>query len=286
LSDPVAATSCGILAHPNVEGPDVLVEDPAPLLELFARDREVHPYGIADVEQLWEVSRWWQDGEAAVGAMDLPGSPLQVLYAVSARDPEGTLGLLDRLDRAGHLPERFIVTGPRGLADRLATRRDPRWSKHYEKMALRDPGRLPDAEPAVAVLDRTHLPALERLYADDPTAGDFFHPALLDTGCYLGILEDGEVLASAGIHVLDRHNGVAALGNVATRADRRGQGLGRLVTATLCHRLLTEVEVIGLNVSVGNHAAHALYGRLGFVSVLPYEEAELGAGRSADPPRR
>jgi ribosomal protein S18 acetylase RimI-like enzyme len=252
------------------------VEDPASLLELFGRDREVHPYGIADVEQLWERSRWWRDDDAAVGVMDLPGSPVPVVYAVSARDPAGTLDLLDRLDATGALSRRFVITGPRGLADRLSSRHAVRWSRWYAKLALRHPELLPPPSDEVVVLDRSHLVALQGLYGTDPDAGDFFHPALLDTGFYLGILRDGTVLASAGIHVIDRRNGVAAIGNVATHPDHRGRGLARLVTGTLCHRLLAEVEHVGLNVTEGNLAAAALYRRLGFVPVLPYEEAELG----------
>jgi RimJ/RimL family protein N-acetyltransferase len=283
-----SATRCGIMrpaTHPGqVDGPpaddgarmsEEIVEDPASLLELFGRDREVHPYGIADVEQLWECSRWWRDDDAAVGVIQLPGSPVPVVYAVSAQDPAGTLDLLDRLDATGALPRRFVITGPRGLADRLS-RHAVRWSRWYDKLALRHPELLPPPSDEVVTLDGSHLVALQGLYGTDPDAGDFFHPALLDTGFYLGVLRDGEVLASAGIHVIDRRNGVAAIGNVATNPDHRGRGLARLVTGTLCHHLLAVVEHVGLNVSEGNLAAAALYRRLGFVPVLPYEEAELG----------
>ena len=209
----------------------------------FTRDRAVHPYGLADVQQLWNVSRWWVVGEAAVGVMHLPGSPVPVLYAVSARDAEGTLELLERLAVAGRLPPRFVVTGPRGLTERL--------TRSGQRRAL--------------------------------GSGDFFHPDLLATGGYLGLYAKpptaGAMVATAGIHVIDPVNRVAAIGNVATHPDHRARGLARHVTSTLCHRLLTEVDVVGLNVTPGNLPARRLYDRLGLVEVLAYEEAELSIVR-------
>lgn len=259
-----------------------VVDDRAGLLQLFGRDRHAHPYGLADVEQLWELSRWWLVGEAAVGVMDLPGSPVPVLYAVSARDADGTLELLSRLDASGQLPPRFVVTGPRGLTARLTAggQRFAHWSKRYDKLALDDGAALPPVDVDVVTVGREQLGALRALYATDPEAGDFFHPDLLDTDGYLGLYADPSepgtaMVATAGIHVIDPINGVAAIGNVATHPDHRGRGLARRVTATLCHRLLTEVDVIGLNVTLGNVPARRLYERLGFVDVLPYEEAEL-----------
>jgi ribosomal protein S18 acetylase RimI-like enzyme len=255
--------------------------DPAVLIRLFEHDRHVHPYGLADVEQLWDLSRWWVDGQSAVGVMDLPGSPVPVLYAVSARDANGTLELLAQLDAAGQLPPRFVVTGPRGLTQHLTRdgRRRARWSKRYDKLALDDDRQLEPADPDVVTVDRSQLEALHALYATDPAAGDFFHTGLLATGGYVALYAEppcgGAMVATAGIHVIDRVNRVAAIGNVATHPDHRGRGLGRRVTATLCHRLLAEVDVVGLNVTLGNVAARRLYERLGFHDVLPYEEAEL-----------
>jgi ribosomal protein S18 acetylase RimI-like enzyme len=256
-------------------------DDRSALLSLFGRDRPAHPYGLADVQQLWEVSRWFLEGEAAVGVMDLPGSPVPVLYAVSARDPEGTLELLARLDTGGQLPPRFVVTGPRGLTERLTVhgRRRAHWTRRYDKLALDHTSQLPEADPDVVTVDRAQLPALQDLYETDPDSGDFFHPDLLETRGYVGLYmsppRTGDMVATAGIHVIDRVNGVAAIGNVATHPDHRGRGLARRVTATLCHRLFTEVAVIGLNVTLDNAPARRLYERLGFVEVLPYEEAEL-----------
>jgi ribosomal protein S18 acetylase RimI-like enzyme len=247
--------------------------DPERLLEVYLRDPEVHPYGIADVAQLWSASRWWRRGDAVVGLMDLPGSPLPVVYAVAADRPAETLGLLARLDPL--FPPGFVITGPDGLTAHLAPARAARWSRRYVKMSLRRPQALPAWDPSVTVLGRDDLSALLALYATDPAAGDFFHPGLLDTGAYLGIHDGDRLVAAAGVHVLDGDLGVAAIGNVATAPTHRRRGLGRRVVAALCHRLRADVEVVGLNVAEDNAAARRLYRDLGFDPLVRYEEAEL-----------
>ena len=242
---------------------------------MFGRDRDAHPYGIADVEQLWHRSRWWRREDAVVGLLDVPGSQLPVGYAITARAHGATLDLLHDLADADLLPAAVVVTGPPGLGERLAGRYRARWTRDYLKMALPPAAMIPAPDPRVRTLAPTDLPGLHALYDTDAAAGDFFHPGLLATGCYLGVEVAGELVASAGVHVLDRVNGVAAIGNVATAPSHRGRGLGRLVTSALCDRLRREVPTIGLNVAVDNPAARRLYRRLGFVEVLPFEEAEL-----------
>jgi len=262
--------------------------DRAELLALYDRDREAHPYGIADLEQLWDVSRWWRRGDAVVGLLALPGSALPVGYAIAARSAGTTLELVQDLAVRDQLPPRFVITGPRGLARLLAPRYDAHRTSPYLKLALPTdaPAIPPDAD--ARPLGVEDLPALDRLYATDPMAGDFFHPGLLDTGCYLGIEVAGELVATAGVHVLDRVNRVAAIGNVVTAPTHRGQGLGQRVTGALCHQLRTQVATIGLNVAPDNHAARRVYQRLGFVEVLRFEEAELTerTERSLAPPTR
>ena len=255
------------------------VTDPDQILEVYRADAPVHPYGIADVVQLWERSRWWRRDDAVVGVMDLPGSPLPVLYAVAARDPQPTLDLLGDLEP--DLPDSFMATGPRGMSDRLAPRYRPRFVKDYVKMHLADVERLPPADPQVVSLRRHDLTALEELFDLDPIAGDFFWDGLLDSELYVGRWEDGAIVAAGGIHVIEPREGVTAIGNVTTHPAHRRRGLGRQVMATLSRRLLDRVPVVGLNVQEANAAARALYERVGFTRLVGYEEAELHRQRGA-----
>jgi RimJ/RimL family protein N-acetyltransferase len=249
--------------------------DRVALLAVYEQDRAVHPYGIADLVQLWDRSRWWRADDAVVGLLDLPGSPVPVVYAIAARAPARTLQVLAELVADRALPDRFVITGPRGLTAHLAPMLRARWSQAYVKQALTSPEVLPAPDPQVRVLTVADLPALQALHASDAAAGTFFHADLLGTGAYLGLEVEGVLVSSAGVHVMEPSVAVAALGNVVTLPSARGRGHARRVVATLCHRLDPRATTIGLNVATDNHAARRLYQRLGFTEVLAYEEAEL-----------
>lgn len=249
---------------------------PDPLVALYGRDPDVHPYGLADVDEpFWSRSTWYLEAEAAVGVLDL-GSGAPVLYAIAA-DADGdaaTLGLLDRLRPL--LPAHFVITGPVGLADRLAPAWRADWVIPHTKMALVDPARLDPADDRVEWLDRSHVDEIVNLRArGGGDASAFFVPELVDTGHYGGIRAGGELVAVAGVHVCSERHRVAALGNVLTRPDHRRQGLARALVSTLGRRLLGLVDTIGLNVAVTNTGAHALYEDLGFAPLVTYDEAEL-----------
>jgi ribosomal protein S18 acetylase RimI-like enzyme len=79
-------------------------------------------------------------------------------------------------------------------------------------------------------------------------------------------------LAAAGTHLVSRDEGAAALGNIYTRRDRRGRGLGRIVTSAVM-RELASVETVGLNVRADNGAALSLYESLGFGRHCRFYEA-------------
>jgi ribosomal protein S18 acetylase RimI-like enzyme len=258
------------------------VRSPASLEALFSRDRAVHPYGLADIDEpIWSRSTWWQSRDAAVGLLDLPGSADSVVYAISARAPQQTLELLARLD--GVLPDEYVVTGPVGVADHLAPLRRAAWAKPCHKMHLADPGALPPPDPGVVPLTPCDLDDVRAVLASDPDAGDFFTPHLLESGWYVGVRDGADLVAVAGVHVVSERHGVAALGNVATHAAHRRRGHARRAVATLCHRLLPVAPTIGLNVVDANAGARALYEQLGFAVVLAYEEAELRRRLPAQP---
>ena len=122
------------------------------------------------------------------------------------------------------------------------------------------------------------ITALERLYADGESSGespDFFYPAMVARGVFFGVYEEDQLVAAAGTHLLSRDEGAAAIGNIYTRRDRRGHGLGRIVTAGVM-RELAGVETVGLNVRADNAAAIHLYESLGFAQHCPFYEA-IGA---------
>jgi ribosomal protein S18 acetylase RimI-like enzyme len=250
-----------------------LTDKPSVVLDVLERDRHVHPYGIYDVVNLWHRSRWWVRGHAVVGLITLPGSSEPVVYAVPATARTPTLDLL--VDLIGELPPRLIIHGPDGVTDRLAQRYRTTWSAPHFKMHLARPALVQAPDPDARVLGAADVPRLGRLFAADPHPGTFFHDGLVASGHYVGIDDGRDVVAVCGVHLVDPRCGVAAIGNVTTHPAHRRRGLARRAIAALCHRLLGEVDVIGLNVRRDNLAAQALYASLGFVQAAEYEEAQL-----------
>lgn len=130
-------------------------------------------------------------------------------------------------------------------------------------------------ETRAARLGDADVPALEQLYADGESSGeapDFFYPAMVGRGVFFGIYQGSDLVAAAGTHLLSRDEGAAAIGNIYTRRDQRGRGLGRIVTASVM-RELAGVETVGLNVRADNAPAIRLYESLGFTRHCEFYEA-------------
>jgi ribosomal protein S18 acetylase RimI-like enzyme len=106
----------------------------------------------------------------------------------------------------------------------------------------------------------------------------WFEPQCLDRGVYIGVYdaERQTLLAMAGTHVAAVAYGVAALGNIATRAEARRQGHGRAATRALCLALAERgMHTIGLNVTADNEGAIAMYASLGFKPVMEFVECDV-----------
>ncbi|MBO0780460.1 MAG: GNAT family N-acetyltransferase, partial [Ktedonobacteraceae bacterium] len=142
---------------------------------------------------------------------------------------------------------------------------------HY-KMALRHPAALNaiDTEHVIqlSTADRAEVEEFYRVSYPNNS----FDPRMLETECYYGIRQQGKLVSIAGIHVYSPRYRVAALGNVTTHPNRRGQGLGRTVCASLSQALYATVDHIGLNVKADNTSAIACYKRLGFEIIAEYTE--------------
>jgi GNAT superfamily N-acetyltransferase len=260
------------LTPPTVER----VDDPAALASLYDRHREVHPDGLADLEEpFWSSSTWYRSGDAVVAVLDL-GSDELVLYAIAADEATAaaTLDLLATL--APDLPDHFVITGPVGLTERLAPGFAADWVIPHVKMHLPDARRLDPPDERVVFLDRGDEGRVVELRTHGEDASAFFVPSLLDSGWYAGIADDdGGLAAVAGVHVISERYGVAAIGNVLTHPAHRRRGLGRALVSTVSRGLLDTVTTVGLNVGVDNAGARTLYEDLGFVPVVTYEEAEI-----------
>ena len=249
------------------------VADRTAVLDVLTEHRAIHAYGIVDVVQFWDTSRWWVRDRGVVGLVGLPGVNHGVVYAVSAVYAAATLALL--ADVVDDLPDRFDITGPSGLAERMAPTHHANRVEPYVKMQLIRPDLLPDPGPGVRLLEADDGDACTALLEQTSTSPEFFRHDLLGTGRHTGIFDGNTLVAMAGTHVIDTGQGIAAIGNVNTLPAYRSRGLARQVVAALALRLWDEVDVVALNVGRDNTPARNLYEGLGFLPLMEYEEAEL-----------
>jgi hypothetical protein len=95
------------------------------------------------------------------------------------------------------------------------------------------PGAVVPPEAAGARrLSAADLPQLTSLYAESYPES-YFEPVQLERGLFFGVDAEGELASVAGVHVYSEAEGVAMLGNIATRPAQRGRGLARAATAAL-----------------------------------------------------
>lgn len=118
------------------------------------------------------------------------------------------------------------------------------------------------------------VPALLRLYADGEATGeapDFFYPSMVTAGVFFGVYDGDALVAAAGTHLFAPEERAVAIGNIYTRRDCRGRGLGAAVTRAVLEAV-KDSGTIGLNVRAHNHAALRLYESLGFVRHCSFYE--------------
>ncbi len=251
---------------------------PEALAALFGRDRAVHAYGLADLEEpFWSQGRWYRRENAAVGILELDDAEVAIVYCVSARANAETIGLLVDLAAAGELPPHSFLTGPMGAGQALAPWFDARWCAPHTRMRLADRRLAARPSPDLVGLRRVDLAAIERLFDAAPDHGRFFTPSMLDTGAYLGRFLGDALIAMAGVHVVSAHYRVAAIGNVVTDPDHRRRGHAADLVRGVCAQLTPTTDEISLNVSDDNVAALRLYDGLGFEVVIAFEEGEFVA---------
>lgn len=253
-------------------------------LEAFLRrDAEAHVYALADLDDVfWPDTRWFAAREGAglsAVCLVLDKLSLPILYAIAPAGDTAMRSLLAWLRPT--LPERVFATLGLGLGAELAVDFDVDSHGEFLKMALDDAAPL--AAPERAGIERLGVAQLDELrafyahdaYTPEERHGRFFEPYMLELGPWFGVREAGRLVSVAGVHVVSARTSVAALGGIATRPDRRGRGLARALTTTLCRALREQVRLVGLNVAAANASAIRCYRSVGFREVCRYEEMEL-----------
>ena len=245
------------------------------IIESFLRrNAALHLYELGDLDDFFFPFTTWyaseDDGEIKSMALLYKGTELPVLLALDDPGSASMPALLNELK--DQLPERFYCHLTPGLESSLEHRFSLESHGAHHKMTLTDQSMLDavDVSCAVQLSVRDKEEILEFYASAYP--GNWFDARMLETGQYFGLRRKGKLASIAGIHVYSPKYKVAALGNIATLPEFRGQGLGTGVTAALCQNLLKTVDIIGLNVKTDNADAIRCYQKLGFKITGEYNE--------------
>lgn len=251
--------------------------DKAKLLLHFKEDRALFAYHLGDLDPFFFDHCEWL-------VLEGPGGEVREAILIYHGPGQATVLALGLTDRFADL----LSTSVKQLPERFYCHYQPQHESIFEKsfalrplgdhlkMSLKNKKALEEAPAGEGVvrLNRSLESALRALY-ERAYPDSYFDTRMLDTGKFFGLQENDALIAVAGIHVYSREYGVAALGNIATHPDYRGQGLAGKVTARLTRELVNEGLTVTLNVAADNEPAIRCYSRLGFERTHSYREAEF-----------
>ncbi len=237
------------------------------------RDPSLHLYAIGDLDTFfWDRTTWYAMKDRT-GVLEVVlvyrGRGLPTVLAFQSGRDDAMIELLRGITSS--LPRAFNLHTSPGIEDALASNWALTPRGRFQRMGLTN-------RSAVESIDTSRVQALIGADRDELIAlydvahpENFFDDRMLYTGHYQGIWMADRLVAAAGVHTWSPKYGVAALGNIATHPEHRGQGLATRVTAAVM-KGLGDTTHIGLNVRADNTRAIALYERLGFAIASPYDE--------------
>jgi ribosomal protein S18 acetylase RimI-like enzyme len=259
LSRDDAATSRQLVAHST--------RDRELLRRFLGGDRIFAAYALADTDDAeFPRTRWGvalEAGEPVAVVMEYRGVSPQPLFVMG--DPAGISAILrdtirTRITYASLRPASVPAVRTHYRLDAPA----PMVRMVVERHEFR-----PIVGEAVR-LDQGDTRHLNRLYQLGFNA--YLPEEAVAAGVYFGVRRGTRLIAAAGTHVISPQLGLAAVGNVYTHREYRGQGLAKVVTSAVTAELLQACDTVVLNVRADNPPALAVYRALGYRTATEFEE--------------
>lgn len=246
----------------------VTLDDRSEILDYLESDHWYSAYAIGDLEPgLFEQCIWAgaeKGGRLAALALLFNGLEPPALFLMGK--VEGLQSILEER----HFPERvYLACRQEHLS---MTGAFYTWEKTLPmwRMVLR-PERFEPVGEDTVVLEPPQSDQLAALYALGE--GSAYSPIQLQQGIFYGIFESGQLVATAGTHLISTRYSVAAVGNVFTHPHYRGRGYGTQTTSAVVTKLIQRgIRDIVLNVGQANTSAIHIYERLGFDRYCPFLE--------------
>lgn len=251
--------------------------DPHHIRSILRRDPAWSVYALGDLAPAMFAKTQWFGPDLSLVLRDFGTS---ILFAI------GTRGIREALE---HATSPMHLQVQRDALDEVSRHADVQDVREMSRMVWHGPPqggrhihpeRHLNAGPAVR-LGADDVPALQQLYADGDATGespDFFYPSMVSDGVFFGFYEERQLVAAAGTHLFAPEEDAVAIGNIYTMRERRGRGLGRLVTTAVIEAV-KNIGTVGLNVRADNPAALHLYESLGFVRHCSFYEGQATGRR-------
>ncbi len=242
--------------------------DPVEIAAFLEQDRWYAAYAIGDLEPgFFERCHWFgADLKGQLRSLALLFEGLDPPALFLAGEPVGIALILGAALR----PERVMFTCHESHLPALKTHYLTGDTEHMLRMRLPAPDFRPVSTFGVERLGPSYAGELARLY--ESAQGNAFSPYQLAKGVFYGVKHRGRLVSAAGTHIVARTVGVAAVGNVCTYPEYRGQGYATRCTSAVCAELLAMGLDVVLNVAHDNADAIHIYEKLGFRVYCPFVE--------------
>jgi GNAT superfamily N-acetyltransferase len=243
------------------------LENKAEIYAFLGEDRLYAAYAIGDLEPaLFRHCDWYastRNGKLTALCLCFKGlAPDRVFLMGAAEDLAPLLDGALRATRAYFACRTEQTTVLKRFYSLARTEAMLRMVLHPEEFTPRD--------GPVQRLGARHIDQLQDLYRRH---GDVaFAPYQLDQGVFYGVERDGQLVATAGTHLVSRVYSLGIVGNVLTHPDYRGLGYAGVCTSAVVEELLAQSLDVVLNVGQTNGAAARVYERLGFHVYCPFVE--------------
>ncbi|WP_328318518.1 GNAT family N-acetyltransferase [Streptomyces sp. NBC_00388] len=214
----------------------------------------------------WSGPAWTLAGAVAygTGAPDEPDSAITVVGTPAAAAELACSLLADRAEPP------YVITVPRGTAIDGGPESEP---EEWELMVAREAPPVQRGEDRVTVVDDSLREISALLTAASP--GHSVRPGHPRTDRWMGVRDGSGQLVSVGALLRHGAAGVPYLASIATLPAARGLGLGSAVSAALTRWALGQgAERCLLAHHSANAAAHHVYERLGFRTVLEFTSVQ------------
>jgi ribosomal protein S18 acetylase RimI-like enzyme len=242
------------------------------IYRFLARSPELQLYTIGDLDDFfWPHTVWYALYDKAIIqsiALLYTGMTPSTLLLFYDKDPFYSIELIKSIKPL--LPEIFYVHLSPGLTTVFGKENIIADHGHNYRMILsRDTVTVSDDN--IRRLKIADLQNIKELYAV-AYPNNWFDSRMVESGKYFGYFQKKRLIGVSGIHVYSAEYKIAALGNIATHPDFRGQKIAYKLTTVLCNDLKNNVDIIGLNVKSDNPAAIKCYENIGFKIRSSYDE--------------